>query len=324
MNGRVYDYNVGRFLSVDPFVHDGSQGINPYSYIMNNPLAGTDPTGYRPKSLCGEKQEGCTVVTDKKEIAKILNSLKDNSDNGNKSKKQETDPEEDSTSIGSQSSIGESAGGFVDPKFVAGAASAKFVADTILSAKAATTSTNVPVYKLALASFTLGLITSDMVFNGEAEPQALESFSPENFANGLKTELSRTDGNNGLFLFRIGGGKASNLKIKNSEKGLSPPGISLFIGRNAQEVSLLFKTTILAQIASGAISQGRGLDLISQSSIVGQSTLKGIMSSGFSVMPNPTAKFPNHARLVHPIGSEGFNLENRQTLSKQFVDVVVN
>ena len=46
MNGRVYDYNLGRFLSVDPFIHGGSQGVNPYSYIFNNPLAGTDPSGY--------------------------------------------------------------------------------------------------------------------------------------------------------------------------------------------------------------------------------------------------------------------------------------
>lgn len=48
MNGRAYDYNLGRFLSVDPFVQapGNSQSMNPYSYIMNNPLAGTDPTGY--------------------------------------------------------------------------------------------------------------------------------------------------------------------------------------------------------------------------------------------------------------------------------------
>lgn len=52
MNGRVYDYNLGRFLGVDPFVHGGSQGLNPYSYIMNNPLAGTDPTGYAPHIRC--------------------------------------------------------------------------------------------------------------------------------------------------------------------------------------------------------------------------------------------------------------------------------
>ncbi|MBQ4811938.1 VCBS repeat-containing protein, partial [Pseudoalteromonas luteoviolacea] len=48
MNGRIYDYNLGRFLSVDPVIQspEDSQSINPYSYIMNNPLAGTDPTGY--------------------------------------------------------------------------------------------------------------------------------------------------------------------------------------------------------------------------------------------------------------------------------------
>lgn len=48
MNGRVYDYNVGRFMSVDPFIVGlgNSQAINPYSYGMNNPLSGTDPTGY--------------------------------------------------------------------------------------------------------------------------------------------------------------------------------------------------------------------------------------------------------------------------------------
>lgn len=48
MNGRVYDYNVGRFMSVDPVIQSptNSQSINPYSYILNNPMAGTDPTGY--------------------------------------------------------------------------------------------------------------------------------------------------------------------------------------------------------------------------------------------------------------------------------------
>jgi RHS repeat-associated protein len=48
MNGRVYDYNLGRFLSVDPFIQfpENSQSVNAYSYILNNPLSGTDPTGY--------------------------------------------------------------------------------------------------------------------------------------------------------------------------------------------------------------------------------------------------------------------------------------
>jgi len=48
MNGRGYDYKLGRFLGVDPFIQDpgNSQAINGYSYIGNNPLSGTDPTGY--------------------------------------------------------------------------------------------------------------------------------------------------------------------------------------------------------------------------------------------------------------------------------------
>ena len=48
MNGRMYDFNNGRFLSVDPFIQGStSQSINPYSYVQNNPLSGVDPTGYQ-------------------------------------------------------------------------------------------------------------------------------------------------------------------------------------------------------------------------------------------------------------------------------------
>ncbi len=53
MNGRIYDFNVGRFLSVDPFLQfpENSQSANPYSYILNNPMSGVDPTGYRSEEL---------------------------------------------------------------------------------------------------------------------------------------------------------------------------------------------------------------------------------------------------------------------------------
>ena len=48
MNGRVYDPVIGRFLSPDPFVQAPgySQSYNRYSYVWNNPLGMTDPTGY--------------------------------------------------------------------------------------------------------------------------------------------------------------------------------------------------------------------------------------------------------------------------------------
>src|SRR5580765_8231722 len=55
MNGRIYDYRLGRFLSVDPIISNpaNSQSINPYSYIGNNPLSGVDPTGYQCVQVTG-------------------------------------------------------------------------------------------------------------------------------------------------------------------------------------------------------------------------------------------------------------------------------
>ena len=47
MNARLYDPAVGRFLSPDPYVPDGtfSQDFNRYSYARNNPMVYTDPDG---------------------------------------------------------------------------------------------------------------------------------------------------------------------------------------------------------------------------------------------------------------------------------------
>lgn len=48
MNGRVYDPEIGRFLSADPFVQEthNLQSWNRYSYVLNNPLSYTDPSGF--------------------------------------------------------------------------------------------------------------------------------------------------------------------------------------------------------------------------------------------------------------------------------------
>jgi A nuclease family of the HNH/ENDO VII superfamily with conserved AHH len=50
MNGRLYDPVVGRMLSVDNYVSDGSmtQAYNRYAYALNNPLKYTDPDGELP------------------------------------------------------------------------------------------------------------------------------------------------------------------------------------------------------------------------------------------------------------------------------------
>lgn len=48
MKGRMYDPNIGRFLTPDPIVQAPlfSQSWNRYSYVFNNPLSFTDPSGF--------------------------------------------------------------------------------------------------------------------------------------------------------------------------------------------------------------------------------------------------------------------------------------
>jgi RHS repeat-associated protein len=47
MNGRIYDPVIARFFSPDPFIQlpTNTQSFNRYSYVMNNPLRYTDPSG---------------------------------------------------------------------------------------------------------------------------------------------------------------------------------------------------------------------------------------------------------------------------------------
>ena len=53
MKGRIYDPTLGRFLQADPFVQapKNSQNYNRYSYVLNNPMSYTDPSGYFFKFL---------------------------------------------------------------------------------------------------------------------------------------------------------------------------------------------------------------------------------------------------------------------------------
>lgn len=48
MQGRIYDPRLGRFLSPDPVVQAPllGQSFNRYSYVLNNPLRYTDPSGF--------------------------------------------------------------------------------------------------------------------------------------------------------------------------------------------------------------------------------------------------------------------------------------
>ncbi|RZQ52623.1 hypothetical protein C1E23_13260 [Pseudoalteromonas phenolica] len=53
MNGRIYDSSTGRFMQADPFTQapKNLQNYNRYSYVLNNPMSYTDPSGYIFKKL---------------------------------------------------------------------------------------------------------------------------------------------------------------------------------------------------------------------------------------------------------------------------------
>jgi RHS repeat-associated protein len=63
LGGRVVDSFTGRFLSPDPVLQDpeNPQDYNPYSYVVNNPLTFTDPTGF-DCDFQNFFSNGCTVT----------------------------------------------------------------------------------------------------------------------------------------------------------------------------------------------------------------------------------------------------------------------
>jgi RHS repeat-associated protein len=80
MNGRVYDPAIGRFLSADPFI-DGAgtvQGWNRYTYVHNQPLSRSDPSGYASVRGTGQRtqlRDGSKEISAEQELAYGRGSL---------------------------------------------------------------------------------------------------------------------------------------------------------------------------------------------------------------------------------------------------------
>ncbi len=92
----MYDYNNGRFLSVDPFIQSptSTQSMNPYTYIFNNPLSGIDPTGYiSDQGPCGPNDYACqwdqsmasVLGVSRDEITEMYNGIRDQKQRSNNS-----------------------------------------------------------------------------------------------------------------------------------------------------------------------------------------------------------------------------------------------
>ncbi|ALU44680.1 toxin TcdB middle/N-terminal domain-containing protein [Pseudoalteromonas rubra] len=79
MNGRIYDPTLGRFLQADPYIQapQNSQSYNRYSYVLNNPLSYTDPSGYffNPLKKLGRNIIRAATKIFGKEVVNIVGTI---------------------------------------------------------------------------------------------------------------------------------------------------------------------------------------------------------------------------------------------------------
>src|SRR5262245_19289454 len=110
-------------------------------------------------------------------------------------------------------------------------------------------------------------------------------------------------------IHRIGGGSRSNLDLSPVDRQQTPPGISVLLGGTPQEAAAQMR-----QAFPGSRKWQR------TAHTVGTTTAAAIRQAGFEVVPDPTSRFPNHARLIHPNGEAGFTDENLALLAQAFQD----
>jgi hypothetical protein len=108
---------------------------------------------------------------------------------------------------------------------------------------------------------------------------------------------------------RVGGGNSLNLRLSAADLSETPPGISVLLGGTPQQAA--------AQMRQ-AFPRSRKWQTASRT--VGTATLAAVRQAGFDVFPDPTARFPNHGRLIHPNGAAGFDDANLSLLSQAFHD----
>jgi hypothetical protein len=106
-------------------------------------------------------------------------------------------------------------------------------------------------------------------------------------------------------IHRIGGGGVDNLLLKPSDAVLIPPGISALAGGNPAQAAKAMRRRFVRMAPPGRTT-------------VGTTTAGRIREVGFDVIMKATSRFPQHARIIHPAGVEGFKRELLEGLAKCF------
>jgi len=113
-----------------------------------------------------------------------------------------------------------------------------------------------------------------------------------------------------VLVHRVGGGSVENLCLSQLEIDLNPPGISVFLGGTPYGAAEQLRT---------AFPRSRKWQATAHT--VGTATVADIRNCGFDVFPDPTVRFPDHARQIHTDGESGFSDENLRVLSNVFENV---
>jgi hypothetical protein len=108
-------------------------------------------------------------------------------------------------------------------------------------------------------------------------------------------------------IHRIGGATVDNLRLKPREAALDAPGISVIKAPTAHAAA--------SEIRAGF---PRAKKLHELAKTVGTANEEGIRSVGFDVIPAPSVALPNHHRIIHPDGADGFTDANLGRLAEVF------
>ena len=106
---------------------------------------------------------------------------------------------------------------------------------------------------------------------------------------------------------RVGGAEIENLRLSPLDVGLIPPGISMLLGGSPHEASAAMRS---------ALPRSRKWQV--KAGTVATTTVESIRHVGFDLILDPTDRFPNHVRLIHPQGIAGFSDENLAVLALMF------
>jgi hypothetical protein len=110
---------------------------------------------------------------------------------------------------------------------------------------------------------------------------------------------------------RLGPASVAGFHPKAAELALTTPGVSLLTGGSPAEAMAAMRA---------AYPRARKWQA---ACVVSSATVAAIQGAGFDVIADPTPNFPNHARLIHPLGAAGFTDENLAALAGAFTETVV-